>query len=157
MIMGVVTIDEKTFEVPDEVAKFIDGLIGDYQSALASARAAEGRVTAAEQATAAAIANGEAKIRAEGARIIGWVEARAHSFFLQADGDFHQVVGFLRHVAQGLESHLQPMTLSGSAPSAVTPAVKVSVASGPAPAPAAPASPAAQPAAPSTPAPGAQP
>jgi len=166
--MGQVTINGVAHAVDDDVQKYIEDCERDVKNSLAAAEGAKTAIQSLTLKVDQAIRDGEMKVRAAEAKLMGWVEARAHSFFLAVDGDFHQVAGFLKHVAAGLEPHAQPATLGGgatpiSAPGptpaaapAAAPAPAPAPSSEPAPAPAAPAQPAASPAAPSAPAPGAQ-
>jgi len=164
--MGQVTINGIIHQVDDVVEKYVADCERDVQNALGAAEAAKGTIKALEVRVQQAIAAGEQKVKAAEAKLIGWVEARAHSFFLSVDGDFNRVRGFLQHVANGLEPHMQPATLSNPAAPVAATAAPVQVQTGgtgqapdsapsqTAPAPAAPAS-AAPAAAPSTPTPGA--
>ncbi len=161
--MGQITINGVVKTVDDDVQKYIEDCERDVKNTLAAAEAAKTTIAQLQNQVKQEIANGEAKVRAAESKLIGWVEARAHSFFLAVDGDFHNVAGFLKHVAQGLEPHAQPKTLGGAAPTvtppaaapAAQPAASPAAPSPAAPAPAAPAAPAAPgAAAPSAPAQG---
>lgn len=143
-----VSINGQGFDVPEAVAKYIADIERDIRNAQTDAQTALGKARDFEQQVRQAVADGEAKVRAAETKLMGWVEARAHSFFLTVDGDFRNVAAFLKHLTGGLEAHLQPKTLT-SAPSAGAVGVHMSTA----PAPAAPA-PAAEAAAPSAPAQG---
>jgi hypothetical protein len=150
-INGKGQVPDQTIEIPDAAARYIADLESDVQRALDGAKAAEARVREAEQKTLQAVADGEAKVKAAETKLIGWITARAHSFFNTLDGDFRNVKGFLSHMSAGLALHMQPQTLTAAPmqaaaqPQASTPAAPAS-SSPEAPAPAAPAKPAAQPA-----------
>jgi hypothetical protein len=162
--MATIILNGVSTEVPDLVAKYITDLEGDVKRAQADAKKAIDELKVAEQQAAQAVAEGVAKVKAAEKKLIGWVEARVHSFFLALDGDFRSVKAFLTHLTAGLDPHMQPQTLTAS-PSAPAPVQSVTIAtqtqpvpaaeaapipapsSEPAPAQAAPASPAAQPAA----------
>ena len=118
--MGQVTINGVVKTVDDDVQKYIEDCERDVRNALAAAESAKATITQLENRVKQEIANGEAKVKAAEAKLMGWVEARAHSFFLNIDKDFDRVAAFLKHVANGLEPHMQPKTLGGAAP-AVTP------------------------------------
>lgn len=151
--MAQITINGVVKTVEDDVAKYVGDLETEVKNALGEASAAKALVPDLEQRIKQAVADGEAKVKAAETKLIGWVEARAHSFFLSMEGDFKSVKGFLQHLTSGLEPHMQPQTLTSTpaAQAAQTAAVEQAPApqASAAPAPAAPASPAADAAAPS--------
>lgn len=134
--MGQVTINGVAHTVEDDVQKYIEDCERDVKNALAAAEGAKVTIQSLTVKVDQAIRDGEAKVRAAEAKLMGWVEARAHSFFLAVDGDFHRVADFLKHVAQGLEPHMQPATLGGGATPTSAPAVQAAPAPAPAPQPA---------------------
>jgi hypothetical protein len=158
--MRQVTINEVVKTVEDDVAAYLTGLEQEVRNALKDAEAAKAAVPALEQKVLQAVADGETRVKAAETKVMGWVEARAHSFFMMLDGDFRNVRGFLQHLTAGLEPHMQPQTLTMAPVTAPAQSITLSV-GGPAstpsspaaPAPAAPA-PAAEAAAPSAPAQG---
>jgi hypothetical protein len=120
--MGQVTINGVVHTVDDGVQKYIQDCERDVQNSLAEAEGAKATINSLRVKVEQALAAGEMKVKAAESKLMGWVEARAHSFFLAADGDFHQVSSLLKHVAAGLDPHMQPATIGGSAlPTTVPP------------------------------------
>jgi hypothetical protein len=146
--MGQITINGVVKTVDDDVQKYIEDCERDVKNALAAAESAKATIAQLQNQVKQEIANDEAKVKAAEAKLIGWVEARAHSFFLSVDGNFNRVASFLKHVAQGLEPHAQPKTIGGGAPAVMPPAA----AAPEQPTASAPATQSAAPAAPSAPA-----
>ena len=120
--MGQITINGVVKTVDDDVQKYIEDCERDTKNALAAAESAAATIKSLELKVDQAVVTGSMKVKAAESKLIGWVEARAHSFFLAVDGNFNRVTDFLRHVAAGLEPHAQPKTIGGAAPAVTPPA-----------------------------------